>query len=375
MKVMVAPDSFKGSLTAVEAAEAMERGLRRVEPDAEVDVCPLSDGGEGFVETMLSASRGTLHEEAVLDPLGRRIRAAWALLDDGTAVIEVAAASGLTRLTPAERDPEATTSHGTGQLIAAALERGCTRLLIGLGGSATNDGGVGIAQALGVRFIDESDVEITSPIPGGRLREIAQIDLASRHPQLGSVRCIAACDVTNPLTGPSGAAAVYSPQKGATPPQVGRLDAGLAHLAQLLRTQLSLDLAEMPGAGAAGGIAAGLVAFAGARLRPGIGIALETLKFTDRVADCDLCITGEGQLDTQTRSGKAVAGVALAAHERGVPTIALVGRAKLEQGETLPAGIVKVWELVEGCTTEFAMQHAAALLADRAEAAVRAFRF
>ena len=386
---MVAPDSFKGSLSAAEAAAAMAAGCRRAfagGAGVEVDVCPVSDGGEGFVEAMHAAGGGLLHTVEVTGPLGEAVAARWAELPDGTAAIAMSEAAGLTLVPEDRRDPTRTTTFGVGELINAALGAGCRRLIVGLGGSATCDGGMGMAAALGVRFRDAAGRDVTLLPVDGALGAVREIDLTGLDPRLtgvagvgevAGVEVTAACDVTNPLTGPRGAAAVYGPQKGATPGQVERLDRGLADLAAVLRGRHGVEIESLPGAGAAGGLGGGLVAFCGAALRPGIGLVLEALRFHERVTGCDLCLTGEGKLDGQTLSGKAVSGVAAAAGDapgggpgEGVPVWALVGRA--EAGlDAASLGLAGVREIGPGLPPAESMRRAASLLADAAEAVVR----
>jgi glycerate 2-kinase len=331
MKVICAPDKFKGSLTAAEAAQAMARGVRRAAPSATVDCCPVADGGEGLVEAMLAAASGQPVFTKVASPLGDRVSARWGLIRERngeplTAVMEMAAASGLALVPPDRRDPTRTTTFGTGQLIRAAMDHDVERIIIGIGGSATTDGGCGAAAALGVRFIDASGQTVgPESLNGGRLADITRIDTTGLDPRLANTPILVACDVTNPLVGPLGAACVYGPQKGATPAQVMLLDQGLRHLAAVIREQLAMDVETMPGAGAAGGLGAGLVAFLGGVLWPGIDLVLEATGFDRRVRGCDLCLSGEGRLDGQTAAGKAVIGVARAALRQGVKTVALVG--------------------------------------------------
>ena len=335
MRIMIAPDSFKGSLSATDAAAAMAAGCRRALPDAEIDLCPVSDGGEGFVEAMHAAGGGegggVLHTVEVTGPLGEPVAARWVELPGGTAALAMSEAAGLGQVPEGRRDPTTTTTRGVGELIRLALEAGCRRVLVGLGGSATCDGGLGMAMALGVRFLDGAGRELAAVPVDVALAGVAQIERSGVDPRLGEAEVVAACDVTNPLTGPRGAARVYGPQKGATAEQVERLDRGLARLAAVLRERDGLDIERLPGAGAAGGLGGGLVAFCGATLEPGIARVLGALRFAERVARCDLCLTGEGKLDGQTLSGKAVAGVAGAAGRSGgagVPVWALAGVAE-----------------------------------------------
>lgn len=366
MKIICAPDSFKGSLTAEQAARAMAGALARIKPLPEVEVCPISDGGEGFTQAIALANRHTMMTARCKDPLGRPIDAAWCLLhgEDGqdTAIIEMASASGLILLKPNELDPTKTTTYGTGQLISYALDAGAKKIILGIGGSATNDSGSGMAQALGGRFYDQHQHMIERSMTGGLLGELSRIDAAEIDKRLVDVEVTVACDVSNPLTGPNGASHIYGPQKGATPEQVEQLDAGLRHLARLWREQLGKDVQRIPGAGAAGGLGAGLMAFCDATLKPGLDIVLGKVGFDRRVRGCDLCLTGEGRLDGQSLSGKAVIGVAQAAAKHNVPTIALVGGLGPGHEKSLDAGLKDYIEIGRGLPIEASMARAAELL-------------
>lgn len=328
LRVVIAPQSLKGSLAAPDVASAIERGLRAVAPDAMVERIPVADGGEGTVEALVAATGGEARSVSVTGPLGTPVEAVFGLLgvargERPTAVIEMAAASGLPLVPPDRRDARITTTYGTGELMRAALDAGCRDLLIGIGGSATNDGGAGMAQALGVRLLDADGHELERG--GAALARLERIDMAGLDPRLGESRVRVACDVTNPLTGPQGASAVYGPQKGATPQAVRELDAALGHYAAILRRDLGADVADVPGAGAAGGLGAGLLAFAKASLVPGAGLVLDALRFAERIAGAELVITAEGQLDEQTAYGKSVGAVAGAARAAGARVIALCG--------------------------------------------------
>ena len=324
MKVVVAPNSYKGSLSALAVAEAMERGVHAVFPDATVEKVPIADGGEGTVDALIVATGGRALETDVHGPLGEPVRARWGVLGGGgTAVIEMAAASGLP-LVPAGRcDPRVTTTRGTGELIRAALDAGLHHVVVGVGGSATNDGGAGMARALGARFLDAAGRDI--PEGGSALARLARIDVSGLDPRLARAGILVACDVDNPLTGPRGASAVYGPQKGATVEMVRELDAALARYAEVARAATGRDVAALPGAGAAGGLGAGLLFFTPAKLRPGVEIVLEVTGFDARVRDADLVMTGEGRTDFQTAMGKAPVGVAAAAKRHGVPVVCLSG--------------------------------------------------
>lgn len=366
MRVICAPDSFKESISAADAAAAMARGVLNARPDAAVDRCPIADGGEGTVEALATAAGGELRRDRVTGPLGEPVDAAWASLDDGeTAAVELSAAAGLALVPRDRRDPTRTTTFGVGELIRRALDAGARRIILGIGGSATTDGGSGAAQALGARFLSGGE-PITQPMTGGLLARVDAVDLGKLDPRLADVRIEVACDVTNPLCGPAGAARVYGPQKGATPEQVEQLDAALAHLAERLGADPNL-----PGAGAAGGMGFGAVAMLGATLRRGIDLVLDALRFDERVRGCDLCLTGEGRLDGQTLHGKAVAGVAQAAARHGVPVVALVGSVGEGWERHREAGVERVIVIGEGLPREESMRRAGELLEHAAAEAVR----
>ena len=326
MKILIAADSFKGALPAQAVCQAVADGLCDVWPDAEIELVPMADGGEGTVQALVSATGGMERSATVRGPLQGELSACFGLLGDGqTAVIEMAAASGLPLVPSEQRDPLRTTTFGTGQLIQAALDCGAQRLIIGIGGSATVDSGVGCAQAVGVRFFDAQERLLPDGLAGGDLPRIARIDASQALARLQAVQILVACDVNNPLCGPNGAAAVFGPQKGATPQMVEQLDAGLSHLAELIGRDLGLSIADLPGAGAAGGLGAGLVAFCGAQLKPGVDIVMAQLRLAERMPGCDLVITGEGRLDAQSVMGKTVSGVGQLARKLGVPVVALAG--------------------------------------------------
>ena len=324
MRIIIAPDSYKGSVSALGVAEAMERGVLRVFPDADIFKIPIADGGEGTVDALVMATGGQKVVQQVSGPLGEPVVAYWGVLGDGeTAVIEMAAASGLPLVPKDKRDPRIASTYGTGQLIKAALDEGLRKIIIGIGGSATNDGGVGMAKALGARFLDSSGAEL---VPGGAaLAQLAAIDLSSFDARLADTAIMVACDVDNPLCGCRGASAVYGPQKGATPGMVSELDAALAHYASIATEATGNDIASCAGAGAAGGLGAGLLFFTKAQLRPGVEIVLETTGFADLVSQSQLVITGEGRTDFQTAFGKAPVGVAKVAKRYGVPVVCLSG--------------------------------------------------
>jgi glycerate kinase len=324
LRIVVAPDSYKGSVAAVAVAQAMERGILQVFPDAQVRQIPIADGGEGTVDALVAATGGRFCHTEVHGPLGEPLDARWGILGDGrTAVIEMAAASGLPLLAPERRNPRKTTTRGTGELMRAALDAGLRRIIIGIGGSATNDGGAGMARALGVRFLDGSGAELADG--GAALADLARIDLSGIDTRLAQTEIIVACDVDNPLCGPRGASAVFGPQKGASPAMVDELDRALARFAQNARTATGRDVADNPGAGAAGGLGAGLLFFTPAVLRPGVEIVLDAVSFATAVADAAFVITGEGRTDFQTAFGKAPVGVARVAKRFAVPVFCISG--------------------------------------------------
>ena len=324
MRVLIAPDSFKGSLPADAVARALAGGWRREWPGAKVDEVPVADGGEGTVDALVKATGGCFREAVVTGPLGEPVSARYGILGDGkTAVIEMAAASGLPLVPPKARDPRRTTTRGTGELIRAALDTGCRRLIVGLGGSATNDGGAGMLQALGVRLLDETGREL--PPGGAALARLSRIDVSGLDPRVQETEFVVACDVDNPLVGPRGASRVFGPQKGATPAMVEELDRALARYAEVIRRDVGVDVASAPGAGAAGGLGAALLAFCRAALRPGAGIVLDAVGLERYVKEADLVVTGEGRLDGQSARGKAPVAVARLAKRWSKPVIAVAG--------------------------------------------------
>lgn len=364
MRVVVCPDSFKGSLSSIQASEAIERGVRSALGGAPVDIVliPLADGGEGTVDALVRATGGRVLSTTAHDPLMREIESFFGILGDSTtAVVEMAAASGLCLLSAAERDPLTATTYGVGDLLMAAVEAGADRILVGIGGSATNDGGAGAAQAMGARLLDESGREL--PLGGAALARLRRIDVSGFRFPAGRVRVEVACDVDNPLTGPSGASAVYGPQKGATPGMVAQLDAALLNYAKVIQSDLGKDVERMPGAGAAGGLGAGLAAFLDARLRSGIDIVLDAVRFDQALKGADLVITGEGRIDEQTSRGKTVGGVLRRASGAGVPVVAIGGSVSGDIGPLLRAGLTDAVGLVsESVTVEEAIAEAARLV-------------
>lgn len=322
MKIVIAPDSFKGSLTAVEVADAIGQGVREIFPEAKVIKIPMADGGDGTVQCLVTATGGEILREKVTGPLGDEVLASYGILGGKkTAVIEMAEASGLTLVPEDKKNPLITTTYGTGQLIKAALDQGCRKMIIGIGGSATNDGGAGMIQALGVRLLDREGKEIG--FGGGELKKINRIDINNLDNRLSETEVLIASDVSNPLCGPKGASRIYGPQKGATPEIIEELDESLAHFAEIIKRDLHKNVKDIPGAGAAGGLGASLMAFLDAELRPGIEIMIEIVKLERAIKDADLAITGEGKIDSQTIYGKAPIGVAKIAKKYNIPVIAV----------------------------------------------------
>jgi glycerate 2-kinase len=351
MKIVIAPDSFKESLSAFEAANAIERGFRGVIPDAEYIKIPMADGGEGTVQSLVDSTGGSKVEVTVTGPLGEPVLSFFGLLGDGkTAVIEMAAASGLHLVPFEKRNPLMTTTRGTGELILAALDLGVNHFIIGIGGSATNDGGAGMVQALGGRLLDKNGAEIGHG--GGALSNLDSIDLSQLDVRLKNVNIKVACDVDNPLTGPRGASAVYGPQKGATPELVKQLDDNLTHFANIVELVLEKPFRDIPGSGAAGGLGAGLIAFLSADIQSGVDIVLEAVRFEDHMKGAALVITGEGRIDKQTINGKTPIGVAKAAKKYNVPVIAIAGSISQDSHIVYNHGIDALLSIVPGVITQ-----------------------
>jgi glycerate kinase len=347
MRIVVAPNAFKGSISAVEAAAAMARAARGVFPSAEVREVPLADGGDGTMETLVAVTGGRIAEVPATDPLGRPVDSAIGILGDGkTAVVEMAAASGLCLLRPEEYNPLETTTFGTGELIRAALDEGANSLIIGIGGSATTDGGTGMATALGARFLDGNGEPVEGV--GAELERVRHINLGGLDSRIGKVEISCACDVDNPLTGDKGAAAVYSPQKGATPEMVERLDKGLANLAAVIRKDLHTDVEKIPGAGAAGGLGAGILAFLGGKLTPGTDLVIRSCGLDRILQGADLVLTGEGRVDRSTQYGKVPAGVAAEARRNGIPAICFGGSVGEDTSALHDLGIGAIFSIAPG---------------------------
>jgi glycerate 2-kinase len=373
MRVVIAPDKFKGSLSAALAASAMARGVASACPNATIDRVPMADGGEGTVDALVAATGGSFGEASVSGPPGEPVTARFGLLGDArTAAIEMAAASGLVLVTADLRNPLQASTRGTGELLLAAIAAGAKRVIVGIGGSATNDGGAGLGQALGFRLLDAQERELNPG--GGELGRLARIDPMGRRHELDGVEISVACDVTNPLCGPDGASAVYGPQKGATPEMVAVLDRNLAHFAAIVERDLGVAIKDLPGSGAAGGLGAGLVAFAAGKLSPGIDLVLKAVDLESRLKDADLCLTGEGAIDAQSAFGKTAVGVARLARSLRCPVLALAGSIGPGARAVLDKGINAYFSICPGpIELEAAIEHAAALLERATEQAVRGF--
>ena len=359
MKIIIAPDSYKESLTAMEVATAIEAGFRQVMPTAEYIKLPMADGGEGTVQSLVDASNGTIIEHQVTGPLGEQVPAFFGLMGDGkTAVIEMAAASGLHLVSPNLRNPMLTTSYGTGELILAALDHGVDHIIVGIGGSATNDGGIGMAQALGVQLLDNKGQALG--FGGQALAQLATIDISHIDPRLAHIKLEVACDVDNPLCGKKGASHIFGPQKGATPAMVAELDQHLAHYAAIIKRDLAIDVKDMAGAGAAGGMGAALLGLFNAQLRSGIEIVIDAVHLGDIIKDADLVITGEGRIDSQTIHGKTPIGVARTAKKYHKPVIGISGCLSQDCGVVYDHGIDAVFSVVPAAMSlEHAFNNAA----------------
>ncbi|VYT63570.1 glycerate 2-kinase [Metakosakonia massiliensis] len=350
MKIVIAPDSYKESLSATEVAQAIEKGFREIFPDAHYVSVPVADGGEGTVEAMIAATKGTQHSARVTGPLGETVDAFWGMSGDGkTAFIEMAAASGLALVPPEKRNPLITTSRGTGELILHALEQGAKNIIIGIGGSATNDGGAGMVQALGAKLCDANGTDIGHG--GGSLMSLNSIDISGLDPRLSDCAIRVACDVTNPLTGEKGASRIFGPQKGATEALIVELDRNLDHYAQVIKKSLHVDVKNVPGAGAAGGMGAALMAFLGAELKSGIEIVTQALNLEEHIHDCTLVVTGEGRIDSQSIHGKVPVGVAHVAKKYHKPVIGIAGSLTRDVGVVHQYGIDAVFSVLTSIGT------------------------
>ena len=370
MRIVIAPQEFKGSLTAVESAAVIQRGVETILPDAEIDIVPIADGGPGTVEALVHAARGRTSVARVDGPLGAPVDARWGRIDEGRcAVIEMAAACGLILLDTDQLDPRRASTHGTGQLIRHALDAGVERILIGVGGSATNDGGAGMAEALGAALLDDQGQRL--PPGGAALARLARIEVEGMDSRLQTIEMSVLCDVQNPLLGAEGASAVFGPQKGADPACVAQLDRALANFAAIIERDLEARVADIPGAGAAGGLGAGLMAFCGATLQSGFAVVSEAVELVERIKHADLVITGEGRLDTQSAYGKAVAGVAALAKDARVPCLAVAGW--VEGSATLPGLHDSEASTPTGMSIEEAMSRADELVPAAVERLLRRY--
>ncbi|MGF7430212.1 glycerate kinase [Thermoanaerobacterium thermosaccharolyticum] len=371
MKILVAPDSFKGSLSSKEVLKAISEGIKRA-VNAEIVGVPIADGGEGTVDALIASLGGRIVDVDVVGPLGNVVKSFFGILNDGTAVIEVAASSGLSLVQDNMRNPLITTTYGVGQLIKEALDAGCRKFIIGVGGSATNDGGAGMIQALGVKLLDEDGKDI--PYGGGNLHKLKKVDISSIDRRVYESSFIVASDVTNPLCGENGASYVYGPQKGATPEMVEILDRNLRHYASVVKETLGKDFSDVPGAGAAGGLGFSLMAFLNAKIRSGIDIVMEASNIDEKVKSCDIVITGEGNTDFQTAYGKAPAGIARIAKKYGKPVVILSGGLGKNYKDLYDIGVTSMFSIVDKpMTLQEAMINAKKLISDRAEDIIRIF--
>ncbi len=370
MKIIVAPDSFKGSVPAIQACDAIEKGILAVLPEANIVKLPIADGGEGTVDTFIAATASKKLQVKVTDPLEGKTDAVFAVTEDKTAIIEMAAASGLMLINPEDRNPLISTSYGTGELIKAALDYGCRKIIIGLGGSATNDGGAGLVQALGFSLKDKNGEELG--FGGIELSNLCAIDCTKYDKRLDECEIIAACDVTNPLCGETGASAVFGPQKGADAEMIKKLDASLLHYSKIIENQMGIKVINMPGAGAAGGLAAGLIAFCNARIASGIEMILDTIQFDEYLDSADLVITGEGRIDYQSVFGKVPVGVAKRAMAYQVPVLAVVGGIGEGAEAVFNYGIDSIISIIDKpMALKEAMDNAAYLMKNTAERTMR----
>jgi len=373
VKIVIAPQGFKGNLNSRQVGLAIENGIKRVLPGAETIVKPMADGGEGTAQTLVEATGGRLITTEATGPLSKPVSAQWGLLGDkATAVIETAAASGLTLVPTEQLNPLSTTTYGTGELILAALDHGCRELIIGIGGSATNDGGAGMAQALGVQLLDSRGMAV--PFGGAALAELEHVDVSRLDPRLANCKVLLACDVTNPLCGIEGASAVYGPQKGATPEMVSHLNAALSHYADVIYRDLGVDFRNDSGAGAAGGLGMGLMVFLKAEVMSGIGMVIRSTGLTKELEDADLVFTAEGRIDSQTVRGKTPVGIARKAKEFGLPVIALAGEVADGYQAVYQQGIDAVFSITPGpISLDQSLAQAEKLVANVAENTMRLY--
>ena len=371
MKIVIAPQAFKGSLSALNVANAVQKGVRRIFPDAQILTCPVADGGDGTLETLVESSGGKIMETNVADPTGKPIVAQWGAMGDGnTAVIEMARTSGLALLTLEERDPLNATTYGLGEIIVSALNKGFRKFIVGIGGSATNDAGAGMAQALGIKLMDREGRNLV--FGGAALQNLSVIDTSSIDQRVLESNFQIACDVNNPLTGPEGASAVYGPQKGATEENVRQLDSALGVFAEVTKRDLGKDISNLEGAGAAGGLGAGMIAFVEGHLRAGVDIVLDTVNLAEKLESADLVITGEGSIDFQTVYNKAPIGVARMAKARGIPTIGISGMLGKNYQIVHNHGIDAALSIANGpISLEESLQNAPSLISEAVEESLR----
>ena len=371
MKIVIAPQAFKGSLSALNVANAVQKGVRRIFPDAQILTCPVADGGDGTLETLVESSGGKIMETNVADPTGKPIVAQWGAMGDGnTAVIEMARTSGLALLTLEERDPLNATTYGLGEIIVSALNKGFRKFIVGIGGSATNDAGAGMAQALGIKLMDREGRNLV--FGGAALQNLSVIDTSSIDQRVLESNFQIACDVNNPLTGPEGASAVYGPQKGATEENVIQLDSALGVFAEVAKRDLGKDISNLEGAGAAGGLGAGMIAFVEGHLRAGVDIVLDTVNLAEKLESADLVITGEGSIDFQTVYNKAPIGVARMAKARGIPTIGISGMLGKNYQIVHNHGIDAALSIANGpISLEESLQNAPSLISEAVEESLR----
>ena len=374
MKILIAPQAFKGSISALDAATAMREGVLRVEPDSVVVTVPVADGGDGTLETLVEGSGGQIHQIEVTGPLGERRSAEWGAMGDGvTAVIEMARTSGLALVPDEERNPLIATTYGLGETIRHAMRSGYRRFIIGIGGSATNDAGAGMAQALGVRLLDKEGHDLS--FGGASLASLRSIDMSGLDGSIAECEFLVACDVNNPLTGPTGASAIYGPQKGATPDMIAQLDAALTHFSEVVQRDLGVEISDVAGSGAAGGLGGGLIAFVDGRLRAGVDIVLDAVHLDDHLPGCDLVITGEGSMDHSTIYNKAPVGVAERAKRLGIPVVGISGSLGAGYQDVHAHGIDALSSIVPGpMSLGEASEGAAGLIANAAEQVMRLIR-
>ncbi len=373
MKIIVAPDSFKGSCSAIEVVDAIETAILAVDHTAEVVKMPVADGGEGTIEAITACVPAKVYELEVCGPMGENAMASYAVIEDGsTAVIEMAQASGLPMVPVNERNPLVASTYGTGQLMKDALDKGCKKMIIGIGGSATNDGGAGMLRALGASFKDAEGDELQ--LGGGALIDLTEIDLSEFDTRIFDVEITVACDVTNPLTGENGASYIYGPQKGATEEMVYKLDGALAHFASLSADKLGEDYSAYPGTGAAGGLGFALIAYCKAKFAAGIDIVLHVCGFEKELENADLVITGEGRIDGQSVQGKVLYGIGSRAKEVGVPVVAVGGAVRSDSEALLDHGITAMFSIANGpITLEYAMEHGCELITQVVKNVMRVF--